>query len=116
VVLPVPALQAGRLSAMCTREIGMIVVALGGGRAQPGDAIDPRVGLSAMRGLGELLDAGEPLAFVHAADRASAEVAAARLQAACSLTPAEQPWQATPLVMSKIKENPGCATDSGATR
>lgn len=106
VVLPVPALQAGRLSAIRTREIGMIVVALGGGRAQPGDAIDPRVGLSGMRGLGEILAAGEPLAFVHAADRASAELAAARLQAACTLTPAQQPWQATPLVMINVKENP----------
>jgi len=102
VVRPVPAPHAGRLSAMHTRDIGLIIVELGGGRRLPGDALDMRVGFSAMRQRGEVLAAGEPLAFVHAATEAAADAAAARLQAAVTLTDASMPWSATPLVMARL--------------
>ena len=86
VVLPVPAQRAGVLSSMQTRDIGLAVMALGGGRAHADDAIDPRVGLSHMQSLGTHFAVGEPLAFVHAADMASAERAIAQLQAACTIS------------------------------
>jgi thymidine phosphorylase len=57
------AARDGVVASMDTRAIGLLVVALGGGRAQAGDAIDPRV----VR--------GQPLAVVHAADAAAAEMA-----------------------------------------
>ena len=100
VVLPVPALRSGVLSAMATRDIGLLVVELGGGRRQSGDNIDSRVGLSQMRALGDVLGAGEPLAHVHAADRPSAERAVARLQAACTLVDADTAWQQSSVVMT----------------
>jgi thymidine phosphorylase len=102
VVRAVPAPRAGRLSGMQTRDIGLIIVELGGGRRQPSDAIDMRVGFSEMRQLGDVLAAGEPLALVHAADEAAADRAAAQLQAAVSLSDASQPWQAGPLVMAQL--------------
>ncbi|MCH7345814.1 thymidine phosphorylase [Pelomonas sp. CA6] len=102
VVRPVPAPRAGRLCAMQTREIGLVIVELGGGRRQPGDAIDMRVGLSGMRQLGEVLAAGEPLALVHAADEAAAQRAVAQVQAAVTLIDADAPWQAHPLVMDRL--------------
>ncbi len=102
VVLPVPALRAGRLAAMKTRDIGMIIVELGGGRRQPGDAIDHRVGFSAMRQLGDVLAVGEPLAMVHAADAAAAERAVAALQAACEIGDAAGGWTAPALVQASV--------------
>jgi thymidine phosphorylase len=105
VVLPVPAPRSGVLTAMQTRDIGLAVVELGGGRRKAGDALDLRVGLSQMRQLGEHLEAGEPIVFVHAADRASAERAAAQLQEACTITDAGLPWLATPCVMATIAAN-----------
>ncbi len=105
VVLPVPAPRSGVLRAMQTRDIGLAVVELGGGRRKAGDALDLRVGLSQVRQLGEHLEASEPIAFVHAADCASAERAAAQLQKACTITDAGFPWSATPCVMATIAAN-----------
>ncbi len=71
----VPSPRDGVISAMDTRAIGLAVVELGGGRRRPGEAIDPRVGLSNVRPLGASVRKGDPLARVHAADPAAAEVA-----------------------------------------
>lgn len=80
--IPVLALEAGLLVAMDTRVIGLAIVALGGGRARPGDAIDPRVGLSELRQLGSRVQAGEPLAMLHAAQLADGKAAARSLVSA----------------------------------
>jgi thymidine phosphorylase len=71
----VPSPRDGVISAMDTRAIGLVVVELGGGRRRPGEAIDPRVGLGNVRPLGTQVGKGDPLARVHAADEAAAEVA-----------------------------------------
>lgn len=104
VVVPVPAPRAGVLSAMHTRDIGLAVVELGGGRHKASDSVDPRVGLSRVQPLGTHVAAGEPLAFVHAVDAASAACAVAQLQAACSITVPDGtlPWQATPCVLDTV--------------
>jgi len=104
VVVPVPAPRAGVLGTMLTRDIGLAVVELGGGRHKAADAIDARVGLSRVQPLGSRLLVGEPLALVHAADAASAARAVAQLQAACSITGLDdaRPWQASPCVLATI--------------
>jgi thymidine phosphorylase len=85
---PVPALRSGHIAAMDTRAVGMAVLTLGGGRVRPGDAVDPRVGIAGVRPLGAQLQAGEPLAMVHAASSAAADAAIAALQAAITLADA----------------------------
>jgi thymidine phosphorylase len=85
---PVPAPRAGIVAAMDTRALGLAVVALGGGRLKPGDAVDPRVGLAAVRPRGAAVAAGEPLAVVHAAHEAAADEAVHALQAAFTLADA----------------------------
>jgi thymidine phosphorylase len=60
---------------MDTRAIGLAVVELGGGRRRPGEAVDPRVGLSDVRPPGVHVRTGDPLARVHAADQAGADAA-----------------------------------------
>ena len=105
VVLPVPALHSGVLRAMQTRDIGLAVVEMGGGRTQANGAIDARVGLSHVQPLGTHFAVGEPMAFVHAADVASAQRAIAQLQAACTIGEAgddpkgHSAWCATPVVL-----------------
>jgi pyrimidine-nucleoside phosphorylase len=52
------------------RAIGQGVVALGGGRANADDVIDPTVGFVIVAKAGDWVDGGEPLATIFARDRA----------------------------------------------
>ena len=70
----------GVLSAMDTRALGLAVVASAAGGARPGDAVDPRVGFSQVRGLGTRLQAGEAMVCVHAADSRCGRRCRARLR------------------------------------
>lgn len=80
VLVPVTAPRAGFVTRVDARALGEAVVRLGGGRLVGTDRIIPSVGLSGLAVIGEEMDAGEPLALVHAttADRAEAAVAAVR--------------------------------------
>jgi len=77
--------DAGVVTAMDVRAVGMAVVELGGGRHRGGDRIDPAVGLSDVAGIGEHVDAEHPLARVHARTREAADRAAAALRRAVTL-------------------------------
>jgi thymidine phosphorylase len=85
VVVDVPAPRAGWVGTIDTRELGLAVVALGGGRSHPGATIDSRVGLDRIRSLGSSVRGGESLARVHAADAATAAHALQRVQAAVEI-------------------------------
>jgi thymidine phosphorylase len=80
VQLPVLAPRSGFVAGMATRQVGLAVLELGGGRRQASDTIDLRVGFSQFAQLGQAVQAGELLAMVHAADQASAEQARQTLQ------------------------------------
>lgn len=88
---PLRAQRDGWISAIDTRALGLAVVALGGGRLAPGDAIDPRVGLAAVRNLGQQVAANEPLLHIHAADHAAAERIEAALSGAFTLSEQARP-------------------------
>jgi thymidine phosphorylase len=79
---------AGEL-AFDTRELGLAVVELGGGRTRPQDEIDLTVGLSAIAGRD--WDGQAPLCVIHARDEESADRAAARILAAMRKTGKEKP-------------------------
>lgn len=76
---PVLAPESGWLASCDAREAGMAVIDLGGGRRHPSDRIDHRVGFSGLLPLGTQVEKGQPIAFVHAADDAAAERAAAAI-------------------------------------
>lgn len=82
VVTPVPADRAGFVARLRTRDIGLVVVELGGGRRRARDAVDPRVGLTGLPAIGQSVARGDPIGFVHAAREEDAARAAAAL-AAC---------------------------------
>jgi thymidine phosphorylase len=100
VVKPVPAPRDGVIATMSTRDLGVAIVELGGGRRQAGDAIDMRVGFSEVLPLGTRVTAGQPLALIHAADDAGADRAIGAYLAACMLGDADV--AATPMVMAEV--------------
>ncbi|WP_445425729.1 thymidine phosphorylase [Alishewanella sp. HL-SH06] len=75
--------QAGELHYANTVGLGMAVVRLGGGRSHPAQKIDPAVGFSQIVSAGNQVSIGQPLATVHAATTAAAEMAKAEFLAAC---------------------------------
>ncbi|WDR02239.1 thymidine phosphorylase [Devosia algicola] len=85
IIRDVYARQAGTVATIDTRAVGMAVVALGGGRTTPDDAIDYGVGFDRLVGLGTKLDANVPIARLHANDETSAADAENRLLAAYGL-------------------------------
>jgi thymidine phosphorylase len=98
--LPVRAVRSGWVRGMATREIGLLVVELGGGRRRASDAVDPRVGLSDIASIGQRIEAGELLATVHAADPASAEAAGKRLLQLIDVSDTESPI--TPVLIDRL--------------
>jgi pyrimidine-nucleoside phosphorylase len=66
------ATAAGHVADIDPLALGICVRNLGGGRRQPADRIDPRVGIVLGRRLGEPVARGDLLATVHAADDAAA--------------------------------------------
>jgi thymidine phosphorylase len=81
-VKPVFAERPGIVQSVDTRAIGFAVVALGGGRSRPQDAIDPAVGIVALAGIGDEVGTSRPLGIVHARDEASLLAAQTRLRQA----------------------------------
>ncbi|MGH1370088.1 MAG: thymidine phosphorylase [Maritimibacter sp.] len=82
VVKEVPAQMAGHVTSIQTRDIGLAVVELGGGRQRAADRVDPAVGLTSLLGIGEAVDIGAPLGIIHAANEESAQAAIQAVQAA----------------------------------
>jgi pyrimidine-nucleoside phosphorylase len=82
------------------RGIGDAALLLGAGRRAKGDVVDPAVGIMLRARIGDRVEAGQPLAHVHARSDAAAEEAFARLRAAFRLSPepADAPREAFEVV------------------
>ena len=98
---PVAAETAAYVSAMDTRSLGLLVIELGGGRRRAEDSVDHAVGLSAIAGIGRWLEAGEPLAIIHARDETAWQRAAADLRRAVALS-AERPTRDRLVIHERI--------------
>ena len=82
----------GVVTAIDVRRVGLVVVALGGGRRREADGVDHAVGLSEIAAPGERVAVdGRPLAVVHARDAAAAQRAAAALREAFTVGDAPPP-------------------------
>ncbi len=75
----------GFVTAVQSREIGIAVVALGGGRTKPEDVIDHSVGITGLVPVGAETSKGEALATVHAASATQADAAEAAVLAAYTI-------------------------------
>jgi thymidine phosphorylase len=79
--------SAGYVTGIATRDIGLAVVALGGGRTKPDDVIDHAVGITGLLPIGAEAVKGEPLAILHARSHAAAEKACAEIRLAYTIGP-----------------------------
>jgi thymidine phosphorylase len=100
VIRPCNAARSGHVVGMDARQVGMAVVALGGGRAHADDAIDPSVGLTDVIDVGASVRAGGLLCVVHAASDDAADQAIALVRRAIRIedgAPSERP-----VVMARV--------------
>ncbi|MCC4832218.1 thymidine phosphorylase [Shewanella sp. 10N.7] len=82
IIRPVYATEQGFAHSMDTRELGLAVVTLGGGRRKPGDKLDYSVGLTEVCALGDQITPDKPIAMIHAQSEAAFEEASAAVQKA----------------------------------
>lgn len=86
--------QSGYISGMQTRDIGLAIVAMKGGRTANGQQIDHTVGFDRVLPIGTLVNRGDVIARVHAKDDEQTRQASSKYVAALSFTD-EQPKQQT---------------------
>ncbi|MCJ2047395.1 thymidine phosphorylase [Methylobacterium sp. J-078] len=94
VIRPVLAEADGFVVSVATRDLGLAVIGLGGGRTRPQDAIDPSVGLTGLPRAGARIERGQPLATIHARDGDAADRAEAAVRAVYridAVAPADRP-------------------------
>lgn len=79
IVRPVPSPGTGTVAAIRATGIGRAAMRLGAGRARKTDTIDHATGIVCLAKVGDAVNAGAPLAEVHARDEASLEAAIAEV-------------------------------------
>jgi thymidine phosphorylase len=82
VVKPVFPKTAGHIQSVNARDVGNIIIDLGGGRRRVEDGIDFAVGFSDIAPVGAAVGPDRPIALVHAASDAAAEEASEKLRKA----------------------------------
>ena len=100
VAAPVLATHGGYVTDVDPLALGQVVVDLGGGRRQPGDPVDPHVGIVLDKQLGDAVAVGDRLAMVHARDDVDAEAAVLRVGAAMPI--GAQRRRRRPLVLHRL--------------
>jgi pyrimidine-nucleoside phosphorylase len=100
VVREVPALRAGYVQRLAALPVGLAALHLGAGRREKDDPVDHAVGVVCRKKRGDEVEAGEPLAEIHARDEQSAAEAAEDVLAAYEL--ADEPPRARPIVLDTL--------------
>lgn len=91
--------RQGVVSRIEPRRIGRAIIALGGGRQQVDDTVDPAVGFVITANPGDRVRAGEPLASIHARTEVAARAARAALAEAITIG---ESGTAAPLISHRI--------------
>lgn len=91
VIREVRAVAPGYVTAIEGEALGLAVVALGGGRQVESDVIDPSVGLSSLPRLGQKIEAGQPIAVIHAGREDAAHDAELAVRGAITIEPQPAP-------------------------
>jgi pyrimidine-nucleoside phosphorylase len=100
VTRPVPSPVSGHVQAIATAATGVAALHLGAGRVRKEDAIDHAVGVVCLAKRGDRVEAGEPLAEVHACDEDQAARAVEEVAACYHLGDAEP--ERRPLVIDVL--------------
>ncbi len=75
IIVDVAAPHDGFVASVATRDLGLAVVALGGGRTRPQDKVDHAVGLTNLLTVGAAVSKGEAIAKVHARSKDASDQA-----------------------------------------
>ena len=97
---PLAAPRSGWITRVATRDIGLALIELGGSRHKAEDIVDPRVGFTGVMGLGDRVEAGQPLATIHAASDADLEMARGLL--ARAFTIGDERPESHPILVARI--------------
>ncbi len=101
IVRPVTADRDGYVGSLGAIAVGRAALRLGAGRRTKEDAIDHAVGILCLAKRGDRVEAGEPLAEVHARDMVSAAACVSDVAAAYAL--ADEPPPERPLVLDVLE-------------
>jgi thymidine phosphorylase len=102
VQMEICATRSGWITSMATRDIGLMVIELGGGRRKASDNVDARVGFTHFAQIGQRVEAGDRLAVVHAADASAAHSTQQKLPTLIGITD-QQPTLA-PAMVSRLQD------------
>jgi pyrimidine-nucleoside phosphorylase len=78
--------QAGFISGIHAREVGLTVMMLGAGRSKKGDTVDHAVGVVVHKNVGDQVERGDELFTVHANSEEKHDAAVQRLMQAHSFS------------------------------
>lgn len=99
--MEVKATEEGYIPAIDTRDIGLAVVELGGGRMRADQTIDHSVGLTEIAELGQKIFQGDTLCVIRGKSQGDAEQVADKLQSSFHLS--SDPVELSPLVIEVIR-------------
>jgi pyrimidine-nucleoside phosphorylase len=97
----VTAPKAGIIAGLDAERVGRASVALGAGRDQVKDAVDPAVGIMVLAAPGDRVSAGDPVLELHYRDRSRLE--AALPLAAGAITIGDAPPAPRPLILAEVR-------------
>lgn len=100
-VRPIPAPASGYVQHIACDEIGICSLILGGGRETKESAIDLSVGLILEKKVGDYVEVGEPLAYLHGNDESKCDTAAQRFLQAYTISE-EKPDMGEHTIIKKI--------------
>lgn len=101
-VEPALAPGSGWVADLRADQVGLVTVALGGGRQKKDDAINHAVGVVLEAKVGDTVEAGQPLCWIHAPD--GTRLAEARRRLLLSAYRISEAPPATPVLIQKIVE------------
>lgn len=100
VIKDVVASCSGYIGSMQTRDIGMTIVGMKGGRTANGQQIDHSVGFDRILPVGAVINKGDVVARIHAADEEQAKLASEQYLA--SLTLSDSKIEETPVIYKTV--------------
>ena len=100
VVKPVFADKKGYVSSMKTRDIGMLIVGLKGGRVHPDQKLDYATGFSRFCQVGDYVDDKTPLAYIHAQSEEDYQKTAEELK---KLVCIEENYETIPTIIDEVR-------------
>jgi pyrimidine-nucleoside phosphorylase len=94
--------QQGFIQSVSAREVGELVVRLGGGRERKEDTIDPSVGVIFTKSVGDPVNVGEEVAVIYAKTDAAAQDAEIALRKSVNIS--EEFLPSSPLIRAVLRK------------